>query len=333
MNYPKFNTINYSDYSFLITGGAGFIGANIVEYLLQHNAGKVRVLDNLLTGDYNNIKHFEEDDRFEFIDGDIRDIDVCQQACEGIDYVSHQAALGSVPRSIAQPERTTSINVDGFVNMLVAAKDKGVKRFVYASSSSVYGDDENLPKQEEIIGRQLSPYAVSKYTNELYADVFSSIYDMELIGLRYFNVFGPKQSPDGPYAAVIPIFTYKLLADEQVYIDGDGSQTRDFTYVENALQANMKAIFSNTPGAPNRVYNVAVGENFSVQQLFDTVCHVLGKNAQADYRDPRQGDIQNSLADITAARHYLGYDPQIPFEKGIRETVAFFRQQLVSDSN
>jgi UDP-N-acetylglucosamine 4-epimerase len=324
MHYPKFNKIDYSKYSFLVTGGAGFIGANLVEYLLQHNAGKVRVLDNLLTGRYENIQPFEAYPQFEFINGDIRNIDVCQRACQGIDYVSHQAALGSVPRSIAQPERTTSINVDGFVNMLVAAKDNGVNRIVYASSSSVYGDDDNLPKKEEVIGRQLSPYAVSKYTNELYADVFSSIYGMELIGLRYFNVFGPKQSPNGPYAAVIPIFTYKLLADGQVTIDGDGSQTRDFTYVENALQANMKALFSDKQGAVNRVYNVAVGKNFSVQELFNTISKVLGKGAEPNYGAPRQGDMQDSLADISAARTLLDYEPQVQFEKGIRETVAYF---------
>ncbi len=332
MYSTKFNHIDYSQFSFLITGGAGFIGANLVEYLLTHNAGKVRVLDNLLTGNYENLKPFENYPQFEFVNGDICKLADCQRACEGIDYISHQAALGSVPRSIQYPEKTTSINVDGFVNMLVAAKDNNVKRFVYASSSSVYGDDKNLPKKEDVIGRQLSPYAVSKYTNELYADVFHSIYNMELMGLRYFNVFGPKQSPKGPYAAVIPIFTYKLLADEQVFINGDGTQTRDFTYVANAVQANMKALFTDDPKALNRVFNVAVGERYSVQELFETIRGELGKKAEPAYRDPREGDIQDSLADISLARNHLGYEPQVQFDEGIRETVAYFKQQLVTNS-
>lgn len=312
--------------SFLVTGGAGFIGSNLVEYLLKYGARKVRVLDSLATGRMQNIEPFMSNPAFEFLEGDIRDLATCRKACEGIDYVSHQAALGSVPRSIKEPWNTNDVNVGGFVNMLTAAKDAGVKHFVYASSSSVYGDEASLPKREEKIGKQLSPYAVSKYANELYASVFGATYGMRIIGLRYFNIFGPRQDPNGMYAAVIPLFVSKILSREPVYIDGDGEQTRDFTFVENAVQANVKAMLCENTEAFGQVYNIAVGENFSVKQLYSNIQQLLGSDHAATYREARQGDIRNSLADISKAQNYLGYNPQFNFVKGLEITVNYFRQ-------
>lgn len=324
----QFHTEDISDKSFLVTGGAGFIGSNLIEYLLKYNARKVRVLDNLLTGNFENLSDFDGKDSFEFIEGDIRDPDVCKKCCTGIDYVLHQAALGSVPRSLAQPELTNSINVDGFVNMLVAAKESEVRRFVYASSSSVYGDNNELPQVESKIGNQLSPYAVSKYVNELYAKVFYDNYGIEVIGLRYFNVFGPRQSPEGAYAAVIPLFVDGLLNDKEVIINGDGEQTRDFTYIENAVQANIKALFTKKNGAVNKVYNVAVGENYSVNYLYNLISQQLGKEKQPSYSNPRPGEIKNSLADISAAKEFLGYEPLVKFKDGLIKTIEYFKQTI-----
>jgi UDP-N-acetylglucosamine 4-epimerase len=322
----KYHHTDLSGKSFLVTGGAGFIGSNIVEYLLKYGAKKVRVLDNLLTGNYKNLKPFEDHPAFEFLEGDITDSDTCHRACAGIDYVSHQAALGSVPRSIKDPARTNHINVAGFLNMLIAAKDSGVKMFVYASSSSVYGDEPTLPKVETKIGNPLSPYAVSKYTNELYAKVFYSNYGFNVIGLRYFNVFGPNQDPNGPYAAVIPVFTDKIVKREVVYINGDGNQTRDFTFVENAVQANIRAMLCDNKEAVNQVFNIAFGENYTVNDMYDQIAALLKSDHRPTHRAPREGDIQNSLANIDKARTLLGYDPQFSFSKGLAITVSYFHK-------
>jgi len=326
MYETKYHDKDISQTNFLVTGGAGFIGSHIVEYLMKYGAGKVRVLDNLITGNYKNIAPYENDPRFEFIEGDITQIGTCLKACEGIDLITHQAALGSVPRSIKDPARTNAINVEGFLNVLIAAKDSNIKRVVYASSSSVYGDSPKLPKVEAEIGAPLSPYAVSKYTNELYGKVFGSTYGMEIIGLRYFNIFGPRQDPNGPYAAVIPIFTSKTLKGETVFIDGDGEQTRDFTFVENAVQANIKALLTDNQEAVNQVYNIAVSENFSVNYMFERIIEILGIDAKPQYREARKGDVRNSLADISKAKNLLGYAPQFTFADGLPITVKFFAQ-------
>lgn len=320
-----FHTEDISNSSFLVTGGAGFIGSHITEYLLKNGAGKVRVLDNLATGFRKNIDLFTGYSNFEFIEGDIRDPEVCRKACEGIDYVSHQAALGSVPRSIKDPITSNDVNVGGFVNMLTAAKDAGVKTFVYASSSSVYGDEPNLPKREEKVGNPLSPYAVTKKANELYAGVFAQLYGMKLVGYRYFNVFGPRQDPDGPYAAVIPLFVSGIMKKAPVYINGDGEQTRDFTFVDNAVQANIKGMLTKNEEAFGKVYNIAVGENFSVNFLYNEIRDILKADHEATYREPRAGDVRNSLADISLARNLLGYEPTKRFMDGLVQTVEFFK--------
>lgn len=319
-----YHSKDLSQSSFLVTGGAGFIGSNIVEYLLKFGAKKVRVLDSLITGNYKNIQPFESNPGFEFIEGDITYLDTCKKACEGIDYVSHQAALGSVPRSIKDPARSNEINVNGFLNVLIAAKESTVKQFVYASSSSVYGDEKGLPKVEDKIGNPLSPYAVTKYTNELYAKVFYSSYGLKVIGLRYFNIFGPNQDPNGPYAAVIPLFVDKILKQEEVFINGDGEQTRDFTFVENAVQANIKAMLSENPNAVNNVFNIACGENFTVNQMYHQIEDLLHRKHAPTYRAAREGDIQDSLANIDKAKTLLGYEPQFSFEKGLAITVDYF---------
>jgi len=323
----KFHHEDLSQSHFLVTGGAGFIGSHIVAYLLQHGAAKVRVLDNLMTGFQHNIDLFKDHPSFEFIKGDIRDYDTCVKACEGIHYVTHQAALGSVPRSIKDPVTSNEVNVSGFLNMLTAAKNSGVKTFVYASSSSVYGDEPNLPKVEDRVGNPLSPYAVTKKTNELYAKVFADLYGTKVIGFRYFNVFGPRQDPDGPYAAVIPLFVSGIINNTPVYINGDGEQTRDFTYVENAVQANVRGMLTDNDAAFGQVYNVAVGENFSVNFLYNAIREQLGLEHQPTYREPRVGDIRNSLADISKAQNLLGYQPTQRFLDGLTQTVAFFKQK------
>lgn len=320
-----FHNTDISNCSFLVTGGAGFIGSHIVEYLLMNGAGKVRVLDNLETGFAKNIDLFRSYPALEFIGADIRNYDACKKACEGMDYVCHQAALGSVPRSVSDPITTNEVNVSGFINMITAAKDAGVKTFVYASSSSVYGDEPNLPKIETRVGNPLSPYAVSKKANELYADVFAKQFGLKAIGLRYFNVFGPRQNPDGQYAAVIPLFVNGILNRSDVFINGDGEQTRDFTYIDNAVQANIRAMLSENESAFCEVYNVAVGENFSVNFLYNSIAGILGIQHSPIYRQPRAGDIRNSLADISKAQNLLGYQPQVRFLDGLKDTVDFFK--------
>lgn len=306
----------------MVTGGAGFIGSHIVEYLLLHGAAKVRVLDDFSTGFKSNITPFLTHPAFELLEGDIRNFDTCQKACTNIDLVCHQAAIGSVPRSIENPMYTTSVNVDGFVNMVKAAKDKGIKRMVYASSSSVYGDEATLPKQENKIGNPLSPYAVTKLSNELYARVFAEVYNIEFVGLRYFNVFGPRQSPQGAYAAVVPLFIDGLLYQKPIYINGDGEQTRDFTFVANAVQANLLALLTQKPDALNQIYNVAVGEQYTINQLFTHLAQLLKSTQQPVYRQQRTGDVQQSLANIGKAQALLGYVPNINFRQGLALTVA-----------
>jgi len=304
-----------SDKSFLVTGGAGFIGSHIVQYLMENGAKKVRVLDDLSTGFKKNIEPWLSHSNFEFLQGDIRNFDTCREACQDTDYVSHQAALGSVPRSVKDPITTNSVNIDGFVNMLTAAKEAKVKTFVYASSSSVYGDEPNLPKEESRVGNPLSPYAVTKKTNELYAQVFAKLYGMQIIGFRYFNVFGPRQDPDGPYAAVIPLFVKAILQKSEAFINGDGEQTRDFTFVYNAVQANVKAMLSENQAAFDQVYNIAVGERFTVNYMYNAIRELLNSEHQPTHRDPRAGDIRDSLANIDLAQKFLGYQPTHQFKE------------------
>lgn len=326
-----FHTKDISNSSFLVTGGAGFIGSHLSEYLLKHGAARVRVLDNMVNGFEKNITSLKAYPAFEMIEGDIRNADICQQACEGMDYVSHQAALGSVPRSIKEPVYFNEVNVGGFVNMLKAAVDNGVKQFVYASSSSVYGDEPTLPKVESKIGNCLSPYAATKRTNELYAQVFADVYGLKTIGFRYFNIFGPRQDPDGPYAAVIPLFVKGILNKTPVYINGDGEQTRDFTYVDNAVQVNVKGMLTEDVAASNQVYNVAVGERFSVNYLYNACQDQLRSNWAATHREPRAGDIRDSLADISLAKELLGYQPTKNFESGLTETIQYFKNIYSSE--
>ena len=328
MHEKLFHQESLSGKTFLVTGGAGFIGSNLVEYLLKHSASKVRVIDNLLTGNKENIRQFLNHPDFEFMEADIRDKESCRKACAGMQYVSHQAALGSVPRSVKDPLTTHEINSTGFLNMLVAAREEKVKRLVYASSSSVYGDHPQLPKKEEDTGNPLSPYAVTKKTNELYASVFSATYQMEIIGLRYFNVFGPNQSPEGPYAAVIPLFIENIMNNQHATIDGDGEQTRDFTYVDNAIQANIKGLLTSNREALNKVYNVAVGERISINQLFESIAALAGSNAKPVYRESRAGDIRDSIADISRSKKLLGYEPTIRFKSGLELTLNWFMQNL-----
>jgi UDP-N-acetylglucosamine 4-epimerase len=326
----KFHSQDLSTSNFLVTGGAGFIGSHIAEYLLKNNAGKVRVIDNLSNGFKTNLDLLQGYKGFEFIEGDIRNIETCRKACEGIHYVSHQAALGSVPRSIKEPYNSNDVNVGGFVNILTASVENKVKQFVYASSSSVYGDEPTLPKREEKTGNCLSPYAVSKKADELYADVFSKVYNIPVLGFRYFNIFGPRQDPDGPYAAVIPLFVKAIMNNTSAFINGDGEQTRDFTFVENAVQINIKGMLSTNDEAKNKVYNVAVGENYSVNYLYNAIKEYLKSDINAIHRDPREGDIRNSLADISLAKKLLNYEPTTKFETGLVKTIEFFKELYLS---
>ena len=327
-----FHTKDIGNNSFLVTGGAGFIGGHLAEYLLKHGAKRVRVLDNMANGFESNLAVLKKYPAFEFIEGDIRNAATCNQACEGIDYVSHQAALGSVPRSIKEPLYFNDVNVGGFANMLKAAVDNKVKQFVYASSSSVYGDEPTLPKLEEKVGNCLSPYAATKKTNELYAQVFADVYGLNLIGFRYFNIFGPRQDPDGAYAAVIPLFVKGIINKTAVYINGDGEQTRDFTFVDNAVQVNVKAMLTENKDALNKVYNVAVGENFSVNYLYNACREYLKIDWEPTYREPRAGDIRNSLADISLAKKLLDYQPTKKFENGLSETIEYFKQMYSKEN-
>ncbi|OMP31154.1 SDR family oxidoreductase [Mangrovimonas sp. DI 80] len=316
--------LHIKNYGYLITGGAGFIGANLVGHLLMQGAKQVRVLDDFSNGYRENLQEFLEHPAFELMEGDIRNLSTCKAAMEGMDYVSHQAALGSVPRSIHDPITSNEVNVSGFLNMLVALKESPtVKRMVYAASSSTYGDSKVLPKVEGVIGKPLSPYAVTKYVNELYADVFGKTYGTDVIGLRYFNVFGPKQSPNGAYAAVIPLFMQALKDGVPANINGDGGQTRDFTYVANAVQANVKAFFAG-PEAANDVFNVACGERISVNQLWASLKEAAGSEMEPNYGPPRQGDVRDSLADISKAKRLLGYRPEISVAEGLRLTWNYF---------
>lgn len=309
---------------FLVTGGAGFIGSHLVDALLEQGAA-VRVLDNFATGKQENLAHCRA--RIELMEGDIRDLETCRAACAGVDYVLHQAALGSVPRSVADPLTSHEVNVTGTLKMLVAARDAGVKRLVYAASSSTYGDHPGLPKVEERIGQPLSPYAVTKYADELYARVFGRCYGLETVGLRYFNVFGPRQDPDSQYAAVIPLFVSALLRGQAPTIHGDGEQTRDFTYVGNAVAANLLAC-SAPAAAVGEVFNVACGERTSLNQLYGRLQALLETDIEPVYGPPRAGDVRDSLADIAKVGRLLGYRGEVRFDAGLQRSIAWYREHL-----
>lgn len=320
---------NPNKINLLITGGAGFIGSNLCEYFLKLGA-TITCLDNFATGHRHNIEAFLAHPNFTLIEGDIRDLDTCHQACANQDYVLHQAALGSVPRSINDPITSNAVNISGFLNMLVAARDAGVKRFVYAASSSTYGDSEALPKVEDKIGKPLSPYAVTKYVNEIYAEVFFRTYGLNTIGLRYFNVFGRRQDPNGAYAAVIPLFVKQFMKHESPVINGDGSYSRDFTYIDNVIQINHLAITTENEQALNQVYNTAVGDRTSLVQLTQLLqkhlSHYDPKIAEVDivHGPNRKGDIPHSLASVDKAKELLGYKPSHKIEEGIKEAVAWY---------
>lgn len=318
-----------SDYTILVTGGAGFIGSNLCEALLA-SGNRVICLDNFSTGKMENLESFLSHPGFTLITGDIRNPEDCRRASEGVDYVLHQAALGSVPRSINDPLTTNAVNITGFLNMLVAARDARVKRFVYAASSSTYGDSEFLPKVEEVIGRPLSPYAITKYVNELYADVFSRTYGMECIGLRYFNVFGRKQDPEGAYAAVIPFFVKKLMQHQSPVINGTGEYSRDFTYIGNVIQMNLLALGTSNPEAVNTVYNTAFGDRTTLNELVEILKELLStydpeiSKIEVIHGPNRTGDIPHSLASIEKAKRLLGYDPQYNLKNGLKEAVNWY---------
>jgi UDP-N-acetylglucosamine/UDP-N-acetylgalactosamine 4-epimerase len=312
----------------LVTGGAGFIGSNLVEKLLSdERVSFVRVLDNLATGSLKNIEAFTRHPKFEFLQGDIRQYDTCFAACDTIELVSHQAALGSVPRSIVDPLTSNEVNITGTLNIFTAAKEKNIKRVVYAASSSTYGDHPGLPKEEDKIGNPLSPYAVTKYVNELYAQVYASLYKMQFIGLRYFNIFGPRQNPQGPYAAVVPLFIKALLENKSPLINGDGSHSRDFTYVDNAAQANILSLFTDNSAAVNQAYNIACGHQTSLLELFNCLKQEAASNLEPVHGPERQGDVKNSLADISKARKLLGYDPAISVEEGMKKTFRWYKEE------
>jgi UDP-N-acetylglucosamine/UDP-N-acetylgalactosamine 4-epimerase len=324
---------NITNKKILITGGAGFIGSNLCSYFLS-NDNQVVCLDNFATGHRYNIDKFISNDNFKLIEGDIRDIDTCKIAVEGVDYVLHQAALGSVPRSLKDPITSNDVNVSGFLNMLVASRDAGVKRFVYAASSSTYGDSKELPKVEDVIGKPLSPYAITKYVNELYAGIFSSTYGLETIGLRYFNVFGRNQDPNGAYAAVIPKFVAQFIKHESPVINGDGMFSRDFTYIDNVVQMNEKALLTTNPEAVNTVYNTAFGDRTTLNDLVHYLKVFLSEydSAIADvevvYGPNRAGDIPHSLASVEKAKKLLGYNPKYSISEGLKEAVKWYWENL-----
>ncbi len=317
----------------LITGGAGFIGSNLTEYFLAKDY-HVTCLDNFATGHRHNVEPFLANPHYTLIEGDIRDLATCHQAVEGVDYILHQAALGSVPRSINDPITSNDVNVSGFLNMLVAARDAGVKRFVYAASSSTYGDSENLPKVEDIIGKPLSPYAITKYVNELYADIFSKTYGLSCIGLRYFNVFGRRQDPNGAYAAVIPLFVKQFMNHESPKINGTGDYSRDFTYIDNVIQMNERAMLTENEEATNTVYNTAVGDRTTLNDLVKYLREYLSEydaeiaTIEAVHGPNRVGDIPHSLASIEKAKTLLGYQPTHTIDKGLKEAVKWYWENL-----
>ena len=321
------------NFKILITGGAGFIGSNLCEILVE-NGNHVRCLDDFSTGKPGNIQHLLDRSNFELLEGDIRNFEDCQKACAGQDYVLHQAALGSVPRSLNDPITSNEVNISGFLNMLVASRDAGVKRFVYAASSSTYGDSQGLPKVEDKIGKPLSPYAITKYVNELYADIFSRAYGMDCVGLRYFNVFGRKQDPNGAYAAVIPKFVQQFIKHEPPVINGDGSFSRDFTYIDNVVEINIKALTTTNPDAMNQVFNVAYGERTDLNQLSSLLKEYLSefdpdiKGIEVIHGPERQGDVPHSLASIDKARQLLDYSPEYDFQSGLKEAVKWYWNNL-----
>ncbi len=320
-------------HTILVTGGAGFIGSNLCKALIQ-NGNEVVCLDNFATGKKENLQEIETHENFNFIEGDIRNLSDCKTACEQVDYVLHQAALGSVPRSINDPITSNEVNVSGFLNMLVAARDAKVKRFVYAASSSTYGDSTSLPKIEEQIGSPLSPYAITKYVNELYAGIFSTTYGLDTIGLRYFNVFGRNQDPNGAYAAVIPKFIMQFMAHTSPTVNGDGSFSRDFTYIDNVVEANIRSLTTTEPNAVNTVYNVAYGDRTTLNELIGTLKSLLSNfdpeigNIPVIYGLERVGDVPHSLASIEKAKKLLGYHPKFDLEKGLQESVRWYWENL-----
>jgi len=328
--YKKaYHNIDISDKSILITGGSGFIGSNLVEYLLKFNAGKVRVLDNLSNGYIENIEKFKQFSNFEFLEGDIRDMETCEKSLIDIDYVTHQAALGSVPRSIGDPIVSNNVNIGGFLNMLVASKEsKKLKNFIYAASSSTYGDSKLSPKVEGNEGKPLSPYAVTKAVNEMYADVFSKVYKFHTIGLRYFNVFGPGQNPENPYAAVIPIFCKAFLDNTTPFINGDGETSRDFTFIENVVQANIKAMFIQNLNK-HEIFNVACGGSVTLNEIIELLNKLSNKKINAHYGPERIGDIKHSRASIEKAKKFLNYNQEIEFEEGLKITFEHYKNKTI----
>ena len=325
--------IELSDKTILVTGGAGFIGSNLCEALLE-KGNKVVCLDNFATGKRENLEQLLKDSNFTLFEGDIRKLEDCLKACKGVDYVLHQAALGSVPRSIKDPITSNDVNVSGFLNMLVAARDNGVKRFVFAASSSTYGDSESMPKVEDVIGKPLSPYAITKYVNELYADIFSKSYGLETIGLRYFNVFGKKQDPNGAYAAVIPKFVSQLMNGESPVINGDGNYSRDFTYIDNVIQANLLSLVTTNEKAINTVYNVAFGDRNTLNDLMGYLKEYLSEfdskisSVEVVYGPNRAGDIPHSHASVDKAKENLNYNPQFSMQQGLKEAVKWYWENL-----
>jgi len=322
-----------SNKNILVTGGAGFIGSNLCEELLNLGAN-VTCLDNFSTGLRENLEAIKDNPKFKLIEGDIRDLEDCKTACENQDFVLHEAALGSVPRSINDPITSNDVNVGGFLNMLVAARDANVKRFVYAASSSTYGDSESLPKVEDIIGKPLSPYAITKYVNELYADVFKRTYDFDTIGLRYFNVFGRKQNPNGAYAAVIPKFVMQLMSHESPVINGGGEYSRDFTYIDNVILMNLLALTSDKTESLNEVYNTAFGERTTLNDLVKYLKQYLSDfdpkiaDVEIIYGDYRKGDVPHSLASIDKAKNLLNYNPKLSMKDGLKEAVKWYWENL-----
>ena len=313
----------------LITGGAGFIGSHIADALLAlPDIGFVRVLDNLATGKMQNINHNLSNENFQFQQGDIRNFEDCTKAMEDIAIVCHQAALGSVPRSIEDPLTTNDVNISGTLNIFTAAKNAGISRVVYAASSSTYGDSPNLPKVENNIGLPLSPYAVTKYVNELYAKVFGDLYGLEFIGLRYFNVFGPRQDPNGQYAAVIPLFNKAILDSDAPFINGDGEQSRDFTFIENVVQINLLALFTENEEALNQVYNVALGDSITINEMWNELKLIGNSELNVNYRSSRQGDVRASLADISKAKTLLNYNPKIKVKEGLKKSFDWYKNSI-----